>query len=311
MPRTLRLLLTLLATVALVAAGCGDDDDGGVETADTQADVPSGPTIAIGAQDFSESAILAEIYKQSLEDAGYEVGIQTLGGFRDIEIAAFDSDEINFAPEYAASLLEFLNEQAGEATADAGRTVEKLQPYLEDKGLTALEPSEAADQNTFVVTPETSDEVGLETLTDLAENGQDLSLGGPADCETNAYCIPGLQRVYSLDLSGNFTALDPGAVADALEAGEVDVGLLFTTNPRIEDEGWVQLEDDKEMLAADNIVPVVKGELVDAYGADFESLVNDLSAALTTEELTDLNRRVDIDKEDAVDVAADWLAENA
>jgi osmoprotectant transport system substrate-binding protein len=310
MPRTLRLLLTLLATVALVAAGCGDDDDGG-ETADTQADVPSGPTITIGAQNFSESAILAEIYKQSLEDAGYEVGIQTLGGFRDIEIAAFDSDEINFAPEYAASLLEFLNEQAGEATADAGRTVEKLQPYLEDKGLTALEPSEAADQNTFVVTPETSDEVGLETLTDLAENGQDLSLGGPADCETNAYCIPGLQRVYSLDLRGNFTALDPGAVADALEAGEVDVGLLFTTNPRIEDEGWVQLEDDKEMLAADNIVPVVKGELVDAYGADFESLVNDLSAALTTEELTDLNRRVDIDKEDAVDVAADWLAENA
>jgi osmoprotectant transport system substrate-binding protein len=162
-----------------------------------------------------------------------------------------------------------------------------------------------------VVTEGTSEEVGLETLSDLAEEGAGLTVGGPPDCETNAYCIPGLQRVYSLDLSGNFTALDPGAVADALEAGEVDVGLLFTTNPRIEDEGWVQLEDDKEMLAADNIVPVVKGEVVDAYGADFESLVNDLSAALTTEELTDLNRRVDIDKEDAVDVAADWLAENA
>ena len=314
MRKPLRLLLALLAASALLAAACGDDDDSGDDNTNAASDdaggTPEGPAIAIGAQDFGESAILAEIYKQRLETEGYDVRIQSLGGFRDIEIASFDSNDINFAPEYAASMLEFLNENKGEATSDVDETVRLLQTYLDDKGLTALGPSEAVDTNSFVVTDETADQVGLETLSDLAEKGADLKLGGPADCETNPFCIPGLRDTYGLDLSANFTALDADAVADTLAADQIDVGILFSTSGRIADEGWVLLEDDKHMLAADNVVPVVKDEVVDAYGDDFQSTVDEVSDALTTEELTDLNKRYDVDKEDAKDVASAWLEEN-
>src|SRR5215217_167225 len=212
MSKPLRLLLALLAALALVAAACGDDDDGG-DTSDNAAQDDGGddPAIVIGAQDFGESAILAEIYKQRLETEDFEVSTQSLGGFRDIELEGFDSGEINFAPEYAASMLEFLNENKGEATSDVDETVDKLQGYLDAKGLTALEPTDAVDTNAFVVTDETAEEVGLESLSDLAEKGSDLKLGGPADCETNPFCIPGLRDTYGLDLSGNFTALDPDA----------------------------------------------------------------------------------------------------
>ncbi len=135
-----------------------------------EGDVPAdGPTITIGAQDFGESAILAEIYGQAFEAAGYPVEFQELGGFRDIEIPAFESGEINFAPEYAASLLEFLNEGAGEATGDIDETVGLLEPYLADIGLVALTPTAAVDTNTFVVTQETSDELGITTLSDLKD----------------------------------------------------------------------------------------------------------------------------------------------
>lgn len=134
-----------------------------------EGDVPDGPTITIGAQDFGESAILAEIYGQAFEAAGYPVEFQELGGFRDIEIPAFESGEINFAPEYAASLLEFLNEGAGEATGDIDETVGLLEPYLADIGLVALAPTDAVDTNTFVVTQETADELGISTISDLKD----------------------------------------------------------------------------------------------------------------------------------------------
>jgi osmoprotectant transport system substrate-binding protein len=314
MTRRLRLLLALVAALALLGAACGDDDGGGDDNANTAQDeggAPEGPAITIGAQDFTESAILSEIYRQRLEAEGFEVSIQSLGGFRDIEVGAFDGGDINFAAEYAASMLEFLNENAAEATNDATETVEKLQGYLDEKGLTALEPSDAVDRNQFVVTEGTSEEIGLESLSDLAEEGAGLTVGGPPDCETNAYCIPGIQRVYGVDLTGGFTALDSQtAIADALEADEIDVGVMFSTSGELTRGGLVVLEDDREMLAADNVVPVVKDELVDAYGDELANVVNEVSAALTTEELTELNKRADIDLDDPDVIATEWLEEN-
>jgi hypothetical protein len=87
-----------------------------------------GPTIVIGAQDFGESAILAQVYGQALAAAGYPVSQQALGGFRDLVFTSFDSGDINFTAEYAASALEFLNGFAGEASGDIDDTAEKLQP---------------------------------------------------------------------------------------------------------------------------------------------------------------------------------------
>jgi len=300
----------VVLALGLVATACGDDDDD-TATADRE-----GPTVQIGAQDFGESAILAEIYKQALEADGFQADTQSLGGFRDLLFAAFESGDVNLAPDYLASELEFLNEQAGGepgvATSDAAATFDLLTPFLEDNdpALVAFEPSDAVNTNAFVITQETSDELGIETLSDLAEKGQDLSLGAPQDCEENAFCIPGLQEVYGLDLTPNFTPLDTGVIPTSLEEDAIDVALLFSTDGRIADEGWVLLEDDKQMLAADNVLPVATQELSDAYGADLAALLDSVSAELTTTDLTDLNKRYDIDKEDAADIAADWLSDH-
>ncbi|MGH9187836.1 MAG: ABC transporter substrate-binding protein [Acidimicrobiales bacterium] len=309
MKRSLRWLVAVVAVGALVGAGCGDDDDGGT-AGGADCEAADGSSISIGAQDFGESAILAEIYKQGLEACGYDVGIQELGGFRPLELPAFESGDINFAPEYVASMLEFLNEDESEATADVGDSTDLLQGYLDDLELQALEPSEAVDTNSFVVTSETADDLGLATLSDLADKGEDLTLGGPSDCPTNPFCLPGLEDVYGLDLSDNFQSLEAGAIADALDAGAIDIGIIFSTDGRIAERDWVLLEDDQTMLAADNVVPVVTAELADSLGAEFADRVNAISAALTTEGLTELNKRFDVDKDDAADIARDWLAEH-
>ena len=300
-----RVLGASLLMVSLLGVACGGDGETG-----TTAPV-EGPGIVIGAQDFGESAILAEIYKGALERAGYAATVQAVGGFRDLELAAFEAGDINLAPEYAASMLEFLNEKAGEATGDAAETTSLLNGYLTDLGLVALTPSDAVNTNAFVVTSETAESAGLATLSDLASNGADLVLGGPPDCETNPFCIPGLNTVYGIDMSGNFQPLDAGQVTvAALEAGEIDVAILFSTSGIIADKGWVLLEDDQGMLAADNVVPVLTTELQAAYGDDLVAVLNDISSKLTTASLTEMNKRFDIDTEDAEAIAADWLADN-
>lgn len=289
-----------LAAALLVLAACGSGDD-----------AQEGPGITIGAQDFGESAILAEVYAGALAEEGYEVSIQPLGGFREIVLGSFESEEINFTPEYAASMLEYLNENQGEATGDAEETTSLLQGYLDELGLVAYTPSPAIDTNAFVVTPETSESLGIQTISDLAGNEGDLTLGGPPDCETNPFCIPGLQDVYGIDFSDSFTPLDAGSVTvQALEAGEIDVAVLFSTSGIIADRGWILLEDDQNMLAADNVVPVVSDAVDEAYGDEFRSLVDEVSAAMTTEDLTELNRRFDIEAEDADQIASEWLADN-
>ena len=308
-PQLKRPLRSLLAigVVALVAmAACSDDKS--TTATNSQTPAASKPTITIGAQDFGESAVLAEVYKQGLEKKGFTVSIQKLGGFRDLEIKAFDGGTINFAPEYAASTLEFLNGKKGEASGDAAATVAKLTTQLEAKGLAAFKVSEGVDTNAFVMTKAKSDQLGIKTLSDLASKGASLKLGGPADCETNPFCIPGLKSKYNVDMAANFQALEPSAVAAALDAGSIDVALLFSTDGRIVANNYVLLQDDKKMLAADNVIPIAKKDV--ASNADLTAAVNAISAYITTDALIAMNKRFDIDKDDAAVIAKDFLTKS-
>jgi osmoprotectant transport system substrate-binding protein len=307
-------LVAVVAAVALATVACGDDDDGGSDSAaaadNCESGTVDGPTVQIGAQDFGESAILAEIYAGALACGGIDAEVVELGGNRQLLFDAIDSGDVNLAPEYVASELEFLNDGAGQATSDVDETLGFLEPLLEERDLVAFTPSDAVDTNAFVVTQETSDELGIESLSDLAENGQDLTLGAPQDCQDNQFCLPGLERVYGLDLSENFVPLDTGLIATSLQEGEIDVATLFSTDGRIADEGWVLLEDDQHMLAADNVFPLATQELSDAYGDDLSNQLDEVSSALTTEDLIELNKRYDVDQEDADTIAQDWLADN-
>lgn len=142
-------------------------------------------------------------------------------------------------------------------------------------------------------------------------DASELVMGGPADCESNGYCLPGLERVYGVDLASNFTPLDAGLVLPALQDGQIDIGVFFSTDPVLADDGLVVLEDDEEMTAADNIFPVASQEVADAYDDDLTEVLDAVSAELTTEELIELNTAHDVDREDPDAVASAWLEEHS
>jgi osmoprotectant transport system substrate-binding protein len=291
--------LLALSLVAVACAGPGGDG--------TQ-DGPGAPgQLTVGAVAFTENQILGEMYAQVLEDAGFEVERQLNLESREVLQPAIQDGEIDIAPEYLSSLLLFLNPDA-EASGDPEQVRSELEPLLADSGQVLLESSPAQDQNALVVTQETADEHGLTTTSDLAPVAGELTLGGPPECPQRPFCIPGFQEVYGIEF-GNFVPLDVGGplTAEALANGDIDVALLFSTDPEIQENGWVVLEDDEQLQSAENITPVVREDVLDST---IEERLNAISAALDTATMTELNGQVSNEGEDPADVAASFLEEN-
>jgi osmoprotectant transport system substrate-binding protein len=275
-----------LLALALVAAACAGQEapGGGGGGGEARGE------LTVGAVAFAENQIVAEMYAQVLENAGYEVDKQLTLESREVLQPAIENGEVDIAPEYLSSLLLFLDPDA-EASGDPAAVREQLEPMLEERGQTLLESSEANDTNALVVTQETAEQYDLSTTSDLAPVAGELTLGGPPECPERPFCIPGFEETYGI-VFGDFKPLDVGGplTVEALEQGEIDVALLFSTSPIIEDRGWVFLEDDRALQAAELITPVVRSEVLND---EIASLLNEVSATLTTEVMLELNGRVE------------------
>lgn len=287
-----------LLALALVAAACRAGGPGG------DGDEAKGE-LTVGAAVFGpEPEIIAEMYAQVLENAGYTVERQFVDT-REVLQPAIESGEVDIAPEYQATLLNFLTGQ--EPSTDPEENVQPLQEALSGVGQTALQYSEAVDTNAFVVTEESADELGLSKVSDLQGVAGDLTLGAPPECPERFFCIQGLKEVYDVEFGDFVPIAETPARIEALDAGEIDVTLLFSTVPEIAARGFVVLEDDRQLQSADNILPVVR---TDALNDEIEQLLNSVSTQLTTENVTELNSRVSLDGEDPADVARAFLEEN-
>ena len=274
----------------------------------TQAGGGGKPTIKRGSTNFSEQLIVAELYGQVLEANGYTVDRKLNLGNREIVAPALESGQIDLYPEYLATYVTFITKDSTKATSDPGETYKILQDALGSRGLTALDFAPAVDTNGFVVTRAMADKNGLTKVSDLARLNGQLTLGGPPECPTRPFCLLGLQHTYGLQLK-EFKPLDAGGplTVAALEGNQIDVALLFTSDAVIKAKNLVLLDDDKHLQRADNVVPVVRDTVLNQAPADFKTLINGVSAKITTDELTGLNKQVGVDKQDPKTVAAAWL----
>lgn len=288
------------AVLALLSASCASGDDpAGRENA------LSDDAVTIGSFNFPESVLLAELYAQALEAGGFRVVRELSLGPRELVEPALEKGLLELVPEYAGSLLRFL---VGDSAATSlAQTHEELEAALERRGLTALDPAPAQDQNGFAVTQELADRLGLRSMSDLA-GVQDLVLGGPPECPQRRLCEPGLEGTYGISFA-SFVALDQSGplTSDALVRGVADVALMFTSSAEIVRHGFVLLTDDRHLQPADNVTPVVQAEVVDRFGPEFVETLNAVSASLTTEELRSMNAEIEIDGDTPRAVAHRWL----
>jgi osmoprotectant transport system substrate-binding protein len=262
--------------------------------------------VVVGSTNFPEQLILAHIYANVLEARDVEVNKRMNLGSREIVFPALESGELDLLPEYTGALLAHLTEgKSGVYKEEA--VIEALRDKLPE-GIVMLEPAGAQNKDALVVTQETADKHNLEAVSDLKGKAGDMIVGGPPEMETRRVGVPGLKEVYGIEF-GEFRSLDAGGplTAGALQNGDIDVARMFTTQGMIDQRGWVVLEDDKDLVPAQNLVPVAREEVLNDK---IRSALTEVSANLTTQGLQDMNRRVSVDKVSPEQLAQEWVQEH-
>jgi osmoprotectant transport system substrate-binding protein len=304
--RAIRLALASLLVVSLAA--CISTGRGGVQGPRASELATGDDAITIASFDFPESRLLSEIYAQALESKGFRMKRAFGIGPRELVEPALEEGLVEFVPEYLGSALQFVTRGAGRASSFIETEHQTLVEALGGRGISVLESAPAQDANAVAVSATTAARFGLKSISDLAPVAGQLVLGGPPECPSRPLCLPGLEKTYGLRFD-KFVGLDasgPYTVAE-LSAGLVDVAVLFTTDWQISARGFVVLEDDRRLQPAENVTPILRSDIVKAYGDRLVEAVNAVSAKLTTVGLRELNSLVGQRSGTVAQVAAAWL----
>jgi osmoprotectant transport system substrate-binding protein len=268
---------------------------------------PPPGTITVGSFNFPESVVLAEIYGQALAAKGLPVQMALDLGPRELVEPALLRGLLQLVPEYQGSALDFLT-GSPDATDDPTATHAALARALAPTVATPQRSAPAQDANAFAVTRATARRYHLETISDLGSVADRLVFGGPRECPSRPLCLQGLRDLYELKFR-RFYPLDTGGSLThaALTSGDVDVALVFSSDPVVAERGFVLLRDDRGLEPAENVTPVVSRALVRRYGDRLTEAIDVVSGRLTTRQLVSINRAVATGKPEAA-VAARWLA---
>lgn len=304
MRRIRKFIVLCTALLTLSVAGCGSSNPlgGGEISGDLKA-------ITVGSADFTESKIIAEIYAQALEANDFTIKRQFGIGSRETYIPAVQDHSIDLIPEYTGNLLQYFDPEATATTSDAV-LLALLKALPGD--LSILYPSPAEDKDTLAVSENIAREWNLTSIADLAERSPEVKVGGPSEFQTRVTGLVGLKQKYGLDIApANFVAISDGggpATVQALTGGTVTAANIFSTSPAIEKNNLVVLEDPESVFLAANVVPLVASQKM---SNDLKSVLDAVSAKLTTEALIELNTSVEgnegVDPDEA---AAKWISDN-
>lgn len=297
MKRAFTAVLAAALAASLVACSSG----GGNPLESSQS--PDSPdTITVGSANFLENVLLGEMYAIALTKAGYQVDTKLNIGSREVIYDQAEKGVLDVLPEYNGALLSFVDPE------DTAATLDEVTAALQEKlpaSLALLTPSPAEDKNTVVVRKDTAEQNKLTSIADLAPLAPTMNFGAAPEDRTRQQGLVGLEQVYGVKFK-SFKALDTAGplTITALSDGDVDAAILYSTTPEITSRGFVALTDPENVFGVQNVVPLVNSEAVDDKARD---ILNNISAALDTDTLTQLNSRVQIDNEDAAVVAEDWL----
>jgi len=293
------LALAIVCCACAGGSGPADHADGAAQ---------HGAVITVGSFDFPESVLLADIYAGALTTQGFPVRVLPDLGPRELVDPALMSGLVQVVPEYSGSALEFASLGRLSATSDVTATGRALAQWAAGRGLVAGRPSAAQDANVIVVTAATAARYGLRSVADLARVAPRLVFGGPPECPQRIYCLLGLKQVYGLRFRA-FIPLDAGGplTLQALQAGNIGVALLFSTDPAITADHLVVLADDRGLQPAENLVPLVRRDAVARYGPRLLAVLDAVSARLTTGSLRALDAQVELRGDNPGSVAWTWL----
>jgi glycine betaine/choline ABC-type transport system substrate-binding protein len=321
MTSSYRRILVALTALCLMfgVAACGDEDtdsggSGSAPATDDSKAITKDPanaskgTITVGSKNFTEQFILGEVYAQTLEAQGFKVQRRLNLGSEQVAYKALKGGSIDMYPEYTGTALtSFFKVKTADVPKDADEAFEQAKAEYAKNKITALERTPF--QNTFIIasTKATADKAGNpKTVTDLFAKNPNLSISGFPECRQREDCLLGLRRVYGF--KGKFVSSD-GKFSD-LDGGQSDLTLAFSTDPQLAlTDKYVGYEDDKKFFPPYNITLGVRDATVTKLGQETIDSLQSVQAGMTEEAMRELNRRVELEKQEPKEVAAAYLKE--
>jgi osmoprotectant transport system substrate-binding protein len=299
------LLATLALVLALVAAGCGGGGDDDTSTGAQTTPSAHGPTIRIGAKNFTEQAILGELYRQALEAKGYDVVLKGDVGSTEIIHRALRRGVLDMYPEYVGVLLsEVAQERARPRSAAAAYEVAK--GYEKKGGFALLAQTPFSDSNAVAVKPQFAARHKLRTIADLGRLKGTVRIGALPEFRTRFEGLEGLREVYGLD-NLRVTPMASEGRYPALEGGDVDVASVFTTEGQLAGDKYFVLADPRGLFASGHVAPIISEKVLAAHGRALQTAIDAVTRALTTPAMRTMNAAVDISARKPADVARGFL----
>ena len=259
-------------------------------------------SLTIGSTNVAGDQVLGQVYGQALEKDGYSISYRENLGTREVVFPALETGDIDVFPDYQDTLAAFLEGTGG---SDLNQVKSEIDGLLASRGIVATTPAPAVDVNGFYVTKKTAKKYKLKNVSDLTAQASKLTFGGPPECEERDRCLgPRAQELYGLQFK-EVKKLDVGGpvTVKALEDGDIQVGILFTGSSTIPKD-TVLLKDDKRLQGADNVVVLVRQ---DKSTPELVAAIDKVSAKITTARYRKMVLAVQNDKEDAKDVAEQFL----
>ncbi|WJH38749.1 ABC transporter (plasmid) [Aliirhizobium terrae] len=261
--------------------------------------------VKIGSKNFTEQFVVAEIYAQALEKAGVEVERRLNLGATLVAHTALTNGEIDLYPEYTGTALAAVVK--GDLSGSSEKIYGEVKDYYEKNlKLTLLEPTKINNGYAIITLPETAEKYKLKTLTDLGPASKDLTFGAEAGFGERKDGLPGLKQTYGIEFKEFKIFAKLGIRYSALTSKDLDVSYGFATDWQISENKLVVLEDDKSLFPPYYLVPVVRQDTL-TKNPKIAEVLNKISPLLNNENMRELNAKVDRDKEEPADVAAEFL----
>lgn len=270
----------------------------------------NGAQLSIGSKNFAEEQILAEIAKVSLEKHGYTVSYTTqeadpqIG--KDLVSGKFDM----YWQYTGTEFQEYLGLDKA-PTTDLDAAFEAARVADDAKGLCWIGKAPMDDTNGIAIRAADASKFGttLSQFTSYLKAHSDVKLCILSEFKSRADGVPGLAATYDPVWTGyNYTEIGKTAESN-LKAGDCDAGEVFTSDSGIAANNLMVLQDDKKLFPPDNVGLIVNSSVLKQH-PDIATVIDPIAAKITTEEITKLNKMVEIDNGKPEDVAKAWLAAN-
>ncbi|RFA12863.1 glycine/betaine ABC transporter substrate-binding protein [Subtercola boreus] len=302
-------LLAILAVGALALTACSGGSTGASSSG--KGDELAGLSGDVGAKDFSEQYILANITSQLFNAHGANTKANTsVVGSANVRAALVGDQFLGYWEYSGTSWITYNNNttpvQGEQAQFDATKKADAA------NGIAWLDPAPLNNTYAFAILSDKAKELGVTKLSDIAK----LPVADQTFCIESEFSTrddgwPGVKKAYGLDAvpDSNVALLDTGVIYTTTAKGDTcNFGEVFQTDGRIPALGLTVMQDDKSFFPVYQGAFTLKQSTLDKYPgiADVVALV---SSKLTTEEMQKLNAKADVDGDDPADIAKSWLTE--